>query len=331
MIQETRTRMVSDSCRRVLAAGLLLVISANPIRAQESLVNFSHLEHLGEDILLGSDSVRIIHVYANYPTYEWVDAKESGPEGIACVDDAGRAAVLYLLHFERTGSTVSLARAKQLLRFVLAMQADDGQFYNFILADRSVNRDGRTSYKSFGWWASRGVWALGVGYRVLQNHDPEFAGLLGERLQRTLPHVDSLLVRYGRVRVKDGYRIPEWLMYESASDATSELVLGLAEWYSATGDSRVERAIGQMAEGFMVMQDGDIGTEPFGLHRSWESLWHMWGNSQTQALALAGRLLQDTAMVQSAEREAQGFYTRLLMDGFFKEMDLVSGKQTEFD
>jgi len=316
-----------------IATVFLLTVSASPLRGQDkTLVYFAHLEHLGEDILLGSDSVRIIHVYANYPTYEWVDAKESGPEGIACVDDAGRAAVLHLRHFELTGSGKSLLRAKQLLRFVMSMQADDGQFYNFIFADHSVNLDGTTSYKSFGWWAARGVWAMGLGYCVLRDHDPRFAELLGERLQRTLPHVDSLLAWYGQEKLNGRYRVPQWLLYESAADATSELVLGLAEYYSATRDTQLRKGLERLAEGLMIMQDGDIGAHPFGLHRSWETVWHMWGNSQTQALALTGRLLQDKTMVQSAEREAQGFYSRLLIDGFFKEMDLGNnGPRVEFE
>lgn len=311
----------------------LFMMCVSPLHAQEeSLVNFAHLEHLGEDILLGSDSVRVIHVYANYPIYEWVAAAESGPEGIACVDDAGRAAVLYLHHFEMTGNGTSLLRAKQLLRFVIAMQSDDGQFYNFILSDHSINREGKTSHKSFGWWAARGIWAMGLGYRVLRQHDSTFAEELREGLDRAFAQVDSLLVRYDSVKQNGTYRIPQWLLHGSAADATSELMLGLAEYYSATENKRVENALERLAEGLMMMQDGDIKTHPFGLHRSWETTWHMWGNGQAQALALAGRLRQNERMILSAEREAREFYSRLLIDGFFKEFDLgQNGVRVEFE
>jgi hypothetical protein len=73
----------------------------------------------------------------------------------------------------------------------------------------------------------------------------------------------------------------------------------------------------------MIMQDGGIGIYPYGLHRSWKTMWHMWGNGQTQALATAGALLKDSRMIQSAEREAEGFYSRLLIEGFQKEMDVA--------
>ena len=48
----------------------------------------------------------------------------------------------------------------------------------------------------------------------------------------------------------------------------------------------------------------------------------MWGNGQTQALAELGRILNDSTMTASAMREADGWYFRLLCEGFAKEMDV---------
>jgi hypothetical protein len=50
----------------------------------------------------------------------------------------------------------------------------------------------------------------------------------------------------------------------------------------------------------------------------------MWGNAQTQVLAAAGKVLGNRTFVASAEREATGFYPRLLIHGFLKEWDLAS-------
>jgi hypothetical protein len=99
--------------------------------------------------------------------------------------------------------------------------------------------------------------------------------------------------------------------------------MGLTEYYRATHDPRVREYIKKLADGLMMMQDGDATTFPYGLHRSWETMWHMWGNGQTQALAGAGVLLNDSVMVHSAEREAQGFYSRLLIQGYMKELDIA--------
>ena len=44
--------------------------------AQESYVNFNHLQHLTETISMGGENVDIVHVYANYPDYRWMEAAE---------------------------------------------------------------------------------------------------------------------------------------------------------------------------------------------------------------------------------------------------------------
>ncbi|MFN8562057.1 MAG: hypothetical protein U0703_10645 [Anaerolineae bacterium] len=81
----------------------------------------------------------------------------------SAVDDAARAAVVYL-EYERTGDASLLDEAKRCLEFVLYMQANDGEFYNFV-TDKTgmINRTGGTSYKSLGWWAMR--MASGAGRR----------------------------------------------------------------------------------------------------------------------------------------------------------------------
>jgi hypothetical protein len=307
----------------VLAAFLIIAWLVGSPGDAESVVNFAHLRHLTETIQFRGETVDIVHVYANYPDYEWVGAAESGPEGIACVDDASRAAVLYLRHYELTGDTSSLASARPLLRFVLGMQADDGQFYNFIHADHSINVEGKTSFRSLGWWAARGVWAIGKAYETMCGVDSSFALQLKERLERTLPHLDAVLERRGETASVHGYRIPRWLLRGAAADATSEMMLGLLAWYRTEPDSALGEKIRAFAEGLMLMQEGDVRQFPYGLHRSWGKEWHMYGNTQTQALASAGALLGDSAMIVSAEREALGFYTRLLIQGFLKWMDLA--------
>lgn len=289
---------------------------------EHALVNLRHLDHLTEVVSLSGREVSIVHIYANYPDYTWVDAEESGPEGIACVDDAARAAVLCLRDFELNGQTRSLDRARGYLEFVLAMQAEDGQFYNFILGDHTINRDGQTSVKSFGWWAARGLWCLAHGYRVFRDRDAALAERLDAAVRRALPHVHALVKRYGSEEVEGGFRVPQWLLYRSAADATSELLLGLAEYYRAKPSEELAEVMRKLADGLMVMQDGHAGEFPYGLHRSWRTLWHMWGNGQTQALATVGHLLGDSTMVHSAKREADGWYVRLLCEGFLKEMDV---------
>jgi hypothetical protein len=318
------------------AAGLLvlggLVFAGCAKEKKQAIVNFRHLDHLTEHVTVNADSVAIVHVYANYPDYAWVDAKESGPEGIACVDDAARAAVVALRDHELHGHKESLERARPLLRFVLAMQTEDGQFYNFVLKDHSINRDGKTSFKSFGWWAARGVWACGLGYRVFRDMDTVFALKLRAAVERSLPHVEKMLASYGQKEAEGGFAIPRWLLYESGADATSELFLGLVEYERAAPSARVQGMLRKIADGFVLMQDGDAATYPYGAHRSWRTYVHLWGNAQVQGLATAGQLLRDKAMLASAQRATRGFFTRIICNGMFKEWDLqVPDGKKEFD
>ncbi len=95
----------------------------------EIAVNFAHLDHLGENVQQDGQTLRIVHIYANAPTYAWVTDDD---EGAACVDDAARAAVVYLRDFEAHGTAASRDKAEALLRFVASMQTDRGTFYNFV-------------------------------------------------------------------------------------------------------------------------------------------------------------------------------------------------------
>src|SRR5688500_11469715 len=132
----------------LLAACLLSGIAS----AQEDtdLVNLAHLRHLTEPVTIDGQDMAVVHIYAEYPDYEWVDDAD---EGLSAVDDVARAAVLYLWEYERTGEESLLELARRCLNFVMYMQADDGEFYNFVFDTQgTINLTGGTSYKSLTWW-----------------------------------------------------------------------------------------------------------------------------------------------------------------------------------
>ncbi|MCH8276547.1 MAG: hypothetical protein IIA50_03265, partial [Bacteroidetes bacterium] len=134
------------------------------------LFNLAHLDYLGEEIQRGDFTLRIVHIYSEAPDYNWVGDDD---EGIACVDDAARAAVVYLRHFELSNDQDSREKATELLRFIMYMQADSGLFYNFVLNRRlEINRTHpRSRADVLGPWAARAIWALGTGVRVLGSAD----------------------------------------------------------------------------------------------------------------------------------------------------------------
>ena len=286
-------------------------------------LNLAPLDGLGETVQHDGDKLRIVHIYADAPSYDWVGDSD---EGEACVDDAARAAVVYLRHFETTGTASSRQKAEELLRFVMYMQKDNGLFYNFVwdntLRINETHENSRAD--AFEWWAARGVWALGVCARVLKSADSDFANECASRVERTYPHLDALLARYGQTTSQGGRTFPRWLVRENAADATSELLLGLVALDEAQPDAALQTRIDQFAEGIALMQYGSMNTFPYGFHAAYRGGWHGWGNSQTQALAEAG-------VTASAVREAEQFYPRLLVDGWLHSIMFDDGVVREFE
>ncbi len=289
-------------------------------------VNLSHLNFLVEDVEIADQPMAITHIYSEAPKYEWVDA--SG-EGISALDDAARAAVVYLTDYERTQDPVSLDKARRLLNFAMYMQAEDGEFYNFI-TDRAgtINKTGNTSYKSSGWWAARGAWALGTGYRVLQKTDPAYAEKLRAAFTRTRDAwTREVAVNYGKYSPTHGVNVPGWLI-SGGADVSSIAALALLEYDAATGglDAPTRDLLSKLCEGLSAYQHGDTRNYPFGLHpdsAAAPTAWHAWGSTSMSALARAGEQLGRPEWVESARREADTFYTRLLAGDMVSEWGVL--------
>ncbi len=131
----------------------------------------SYLESLTFDFHREGQDVSCVLVYAELNPedglYHCVVAQETGHEGIACVDDTARAALLALGVYERTGSRHALALARRWLTFVAYMQYPDGSFANFIRNAAGIrNASGPTSCRGGYAWSMRALWALGRAYRL---------------------------------------------------------------------------------------------------------------------------------------------------------------------
>ncbi len=298
---------------------LLTSYACSPPSSNTSLlpvVNFAHLEKLCEWATMDGDSVVILHVYAEHPDYHWVAAPS---EGIACVDDAARAAVALLRSASLTGDTSRLRLARGLLRFVLKLQAQDGEFYNFVDQSLAINTTAASSCKGFGFSAARAYWAMGAGYRFFRTRDSTFAAELRTRFLRSLVPLRTRLALYGHWTNIGGRPYPRWLLQEYAADATSEFLLGLNEFLQVEKHAEIETAARKLAEGLIAMQVEDSAVYA-GAFLSWPGLWHAWGNAQTQALAAIGKTLGEPQMVRAAQREAQQFQPRLLVEGWRREL-----------
>jgi hypothetical protein len=287
---------------------------------KDGLVNLAHLQRLTEVVEWDGQPVAIIHIYSEAPEYGWVDA---AGEGISAVDDVARAAIVYLNFYERTGESYSLDLARACLNFVLHLQANDGEYYNFVY-DRqgTINQNGRTSYKSWNWWAARGQWALAAGLRVFRDVDPQYA----QKLQQAYSSGEQALRRaIGPVGAYDdihGVKIPAWLI-AGGSDVSALALIGLLEYYQVEPNSNTRQLITNLANGIAAYQLGAAGEYPYAAHPSSTAstaVWHAWGSHQSHALAWAGRLLNRQDWIESAKLEADTFFVRLLASDFINEM-----------
>ncbi len=304
---------------RALQLGLVLTLAgawqSAPARPALPEVSLKHLEHLTRPARVEGKQVLAVWIYAEAPDYRPVDDDD---EGFACVDDTARAVVAALMHAERTGSKRAEELARGALGFVLAMQAEDGQFYNFVLPGGGINRTGPTSRKGHGWWAARAIWALGSGVRYFEKRDPALAAKLLAAAERLLPWYRKVLKRYGKRRKVEGVEVPDWLV-AGASDTSSEVVLGLLELHAARPGPELAEMIAKLCDGMVELRVREKGTPLFGAHASTTKkprAWHHWGSRQTMALARAYRTLKKhprrTRWLESARAEADHFFARLL-------------------
>jgi hypothetical protein len=150
-------------------------------------IRLDHLRHLSLDLTVGGRPVRAVALYATAPDYRPVGSPaRDGHEGIASLDDAARAAVVYLRAYELTGDTLARREALGLLSFVAAMEQGDGEFVNFVDTLGRPNRTAPTSRKSMSYWGARAIWALGEAVRVLGREQPDPLARLRPALARAI-------------------------------------------------------------------------------------------------------------------------------------------------
>lgn len=308
-----------------LASLLLLVLagSASAQDAPEALVNLAHLEHLTEPVTINGEDMAIVHIYAEYPDYAWVDDAD---EGISAVDDVARAAVVYLWEYERTGNPDLLELARRCLNFVLYMQADNGEFFNFVW-DRagSVNEFGSTSFQSLGWWAMRALWALGEGVRTFDPVDPAYADLLAAAFERTQSGLAQGLGNYGEYLDVHGFRVPAWIPSAEPTIASIGL-LGLAAFQEARPNDATADVLTKIADGVAGYRLGTDLDYPFGMHPTRANapgFWHNWGAHMPHALVEAGRVMGRADWIESAAASADSFLLRHLVFEPFRHIGVV--------
>ena len=312
--------MVFKNNRNILFIVLLLIGFVSCTAKKESKpiasdnINFDHFNHLYKEINFNGKKAGIVHIYSEYPDYEFeIEPKE----GFTCVDDVARAMVMLSKYLEENAKDEeALDKLIKLTEFVLQMQHENGYFNNFIWNDLSINTTYKTSVAELNWWSFRALWGLESAYPLLRSNK-DLVNRIQLASQQLLNNIKrDLPITNSQTEMVETIEVPTWLPQKYAADQSALLILGLLKNYERTGDGDIKLLIDALAKGIILMQKGDSNAYPYGAFMSWQNLWHAWGNNQAYALLLAGQKFNNQNYIDSALKEIDNFYPYLLKNGF---------------
>lgn len=212
-------------------------------------------------------------------------ARESGEEGVACVDDAARGLALYCDLWAATRHDHFRQRAVSLLDFVLWMQCPDGRFVNFVHDwSGQQNHDGPTSFAGGAFWQARGLRGLAKAWVVLD--DDRVGGAFGRAL--------ACIERSDDV----------------APDVRAVHVAALLDLIRAGRGPQVRDLLARWCDEIASKRHGDV------LLDGETDDVHLWGHTQETVLAQAGTLLDRPDLVEAARRSAETVFVPAIASGF---------------
>lgn len=214
-----------------------------------------------------------------------ITATDRGHEGVACVDDAGRALTILCDLHRVTGIPVIRAWAVALLEFLLHMQDADGRFVNFISTwSGSRNEAGPTSEAGGQFWQARGLRGLASAAVALDDR----RAALG--LHRGLAHLR-------------GQPVPASIRAIHILTAVELLRAGRSPELAADLDA-------WSAELMACGRDGVLFDDPD------QDQPHLWAHLQEGALAEAGAYLGRSDLIAAARVSALRYLAPLIDSGF---------------
>lgn len=242
------------------------------------------------------------HLHDIAPPLLTAVAQDSGPEGIACVDDVARAVSLAMNVYELTHDECALRLAQEWLRFVVYMQRrDDYRMLNFILDQQGTrNEDGQTSYPGGEPWTIRALHAYALTWRVLRDKSAL------KRFQRTFFPVT------GEMRYVAQFARATMDLYETRPDDR-----GLRVWIEIMCDVMISNGIAQ-GPGYFLPNTGAQEVPMYGYH-------------QLAAVARAGRLLGRAEYVKACEQTVATLVEPVIRDGFYHVYPSERDGQCVFD
>ena len=208
-----------------------------------------------------------------------VTARESGEEGVACVDDAARGLGLLCRLWLVTGNSALRTWAEGLLDFVLWMQDGTGSYVNFIFDwEGDKNLVGLTSTPAVNFWQARATCALVEAARILGHDSAYSAAMTSFGRFATAPDVPSDV---RALHVLAGLDLLKWR-------TDPEIAGHVSIWCDEIVSCRM---------GPMLMNSPDERGRP-----------HLWGHIQEAVLTDAAHVLHRPELLKVATESADAVF-----------------------
>ena len=280
--------------------------------ADTSLVNTSHLDFLYTPITFSTGTKTAgIFIYSEAPDYHRVGDVD---EGFTCVDDVARATQVYLRSTKFSSDTAVQNKAFNLIRFILEMQSANGYFYNFLFPNLTINTGGVTSINNANWWSWRALYTLSEASSLVRAKDAPLANKMDAAINKLVAVIKTDIVPVPQTtKIVSGITVPQWLPAGSGTDQAAILILGLIPL--SNNDAVLTAYIKKLADGIVLMQQGDATHFPYSTILSWENTWHAYGCDQAYALMKAGAFLNDAGYTAKGMASVDNFFSWLLQNG----------------
>ncbi|TRX22259.1 sugar phosphotransferase [Flavobacterium franklandianum] len=147
------------------------------------------------------------------------------------------------------------------------------------------------------------------------------------RIQSSIQKIVSNIKRdFGNLpkdtKIVNGLTVPKWLPANSGTDQAAVMMLGLYNVYQQNQDAKVLAIIEKLAEGILLMQQGNETSFPYGAFLSYENTWHAYGSDQAYALLKVGKALNKQNWITAAQKEVDHFYPYLIKEGFLESFEI---------
>ena len=299
-----------------------------PVNKDTPFVNLNHLNDLYTPVTFpdGTPSAGIF-IYSAYPDYHHVEATG---EGFTCVDDVSRAVLVYLRSDQFATDTAMQSKTFHLIQFLLSMQAGNGYLYNFLQSGGTINTTGVTSMATANWWSWRALQALTEAAPIIKNKNPALGANIDLSVKKLVSNIKSDLLNLPHTtEVVSGITVPQWLPAGSSTDQAATLILGLIPYCKDNTDTVIQNFLRKLADGILMMQEGNANQFPYSVFLSAQNQWHAYGSDQSFALLSLGEFLNDSLYSAKALDEIDHFYPWLIMNSF-KSSISISYSNSQF-